>query len=199
MAAAVSVSVLLLLAASRNSAIWEVIGGGIGTDYVSVAAHVGRFLTRLPDAVLVLDLTGVGLPIRYIFVAVGVVPVGIVITGGGSVKFFGSNIIHVPKLHLIFQLQSLLIRPANWPTHAYHADLGNAVCVRVSSPPLPRQPPTRLDPGFGADGGSGFGVGSGFSMIAHTGCREGDKGHRSAANSRRASSLRIRVSASEAG
>jgi hypothetical protein len=80
----------------------------LGTSYVAVVAHVQRVLQRVPRAELVIDLTGVGVPVRNIFLSEGLSPTGIVITGGGEVKQHGSGIIHCPKLTLISRLQVLL-------------------------------------------------------------------------------------------
>src|SRR5579864_8490831 len=81
----------------------------LGTTYPGVIAHTKRLLTRPPlhRAELVIDYTGVGRPVFDMFLASGLSPIGVSITGGDAVSNEGL-VWHVAKIVLVSQLQALL-------------------------------------------------------------------------------------------
>jgi hypothetical protein len=80
----------------------------LGTSYVGIVSHVARLLHRLPARTeLAIDFTGVGRPVADMFVAAGLSPILVLITGGTTETHDGAGI-GVPKLSLISRLQALL-------------------------------------------------------------------------------------------
>jgi hypothetical protein len=83
------------------------------TAYPAVIAHVARLLSAPPlrgNCDLVIDHTGVGRPIFDMFVAAGLSPVGITITGGQDNETRapgGGGVWRVSKLVLVSRLQAL--------------------------------------------------------------------------------------------
>lgn len=82
----------------------------LGTSYVAVVASVAELLARPPlwgCTQLVLDATGVGKPVRDMFVARGLRPRAITIHGGDAVSHDGAGF-RVPKRDLVQVVQVLL-------------------------------------------------------------------------------------------
>jgi hypothetical protein len=79
----------------------------LGLPYPAIVAHVGRLLTKVPNAELAIDMSGVGRPVFDLFQYGGIYPIGVTITAGTAVKREG-RIASVPKLHLVSRLQVLL-------------------------------------------------------------------------------------------
>jgi hypothetical protein len=78
------------------------------TPYPAVVGLVGQILGRLPSGTeLVVDYTGVGRPVFDMFAFSGIVPVGVLITGGAAVSWEG-GIASVPKIVLVSRLTVLL-------------------------------------------------------------------------------------------
>jgi hypothetical protein len=80
----------------------------LGVSYPTIVNHVAGLLAKVPGAELVLDVTGVGAPVRDLFVHAGISPIGVVITAGTSENHENWPIVSVPKLILISRLQALL-------------------------------------------------------------------------------------------
>ena len=82
----------------------------LGTSFVDVVTRVNSLMTAAPlygRTVLVLDATGVGLPVLDQFRHSGATPVAVSITGGTSVSRDG-EFFHVPKRELIRSFVGLL-------------------------------------------------------------------------------------------
>jgi hypothetical protein len=78
------------------------------TPYPAIVAYVGQMLGKLSRGTeLVIDYTGVGRPIFDMFTFSGIVPIGVLITGGASVNWDG-QIVSVPKIVLVSRLTVLL-------------------------------------------------------------------------------------------
>jgi hypothetical protein len=81
----------------------------LGTSYPAVVAHVAQLLGRLPAGTeLVVDATGCGRPVVDMFIAAGLSPVGVLITGGTAETYEGGIYYGVPKIVLVSRLQCLL-------------------------------------------------------------------------------------------
>jgi hypothetical protein len=82
----------------------------LGTPYPTQIQHVANLLGREPltDATLVIDFTGVGRPVFDMFDRAGLRPHGVLITAGNEVSQQSARIFHVPKQHLISQLEARL-------------------------------------------------------------------------------------------
>jgi len=79
----------------------------LGTSYPKIIERVNELLYRPPllgNSFLVVDQTGVGRAVVDMFIAAGVKPIPITITGGTTVSF-NVNEYHVPKRDLIVTLQ----------------------------------------------------------------------------------------------
>jgi hypothetical protein len=82
----------------------------LGTRYPVIVEDVARLIAAQPhraQTALVIDRTGVGAPVYDLFVAAGLDPIGINITGGDQVHQDG-NLYRVPKRDLVGSVQSLL-------------------------------------------------------------------------------------------
>jgi hypothetical protein len=82
----------------------------LGTRYPVIVEDVARLIAAQPhrtETALVIDRTGVGAPVYDLFVAAGLDPIGINITGGDMVHQDG-NLYRVPKRDLVGSVQSLL-------------------------------------------------------------------------------------------
>jgi hypothetical protein len=82
----------------------------LGTSFVDVVARVGMLMAAAPlygRSTLVLDATGVGVPVLDQFKHGGATPVAVSITGGTSVSR-AEDFFHVPKRELIRGFASLL-------------------------------------------------------------------------------------------
>ena len=78
----------------------------LGTSYPAIVQYAARLLTTAPlqdAATLIVDYTGGGRPTFDMFVAAGLAPVGITITGGDAVVRDGA-VYRVPKRDLISAL-----------------------------------------------------------------------------------------------
>jgi hypothetical protein len=58
----------------------------LGLPYPAIVAHVGRLLTKVPNAELAIDMSGVGRPVFDLFQYGGIYPIGVTITAGTAVK-----------------------------------------------------------------------------------------------------------------
>jgi len=82
----------------------------LGTPYPAIVEDVTRLCERQPhrkQTALVIDKTGVGAPVFDLFVAAGLAPIGITITGGDTVIAVEGGF-RVPKRDLVGVVQSLL-------------------------------------------------------------------------------------------
>ena len=82
----------------------------LGTSYPSIVADVRQWVLgqlHAEHTALVIDKTGVGRPIFDLFIAAGLKPIGVSITGGDQVKHDGDSV-SVPKRDLIGAVQSVL-------------------------------------------------------------------------------------------
>ncbi len=81
----------------------------LGTTYPAVVTHVKELMEKDPlrgHVLLVVDATGVGLPVIDLLNEEGLSPIGITITGGHKAEWGGYNY-HVPKRDLVTNLQVL--------------------------------------------------------------------------------------------
>lgn len=82
----------------------------LGTSFVDVVARVKSLMMAAPlygSTALILDATGVGLPVLDLFKSAGTVPIAMSITGGTSISRDG-DFFHVPKRELIRSFVALL-------------------------------------------------------------------------------------------
>ena len=111
------------------------------TPYPEIVRHIAELMARPPLAdskpQLVLDLTGVGAPLFDMFVAAGLKPLGIVITGAfvDSVQWVTESRVHVSK--------QLLISTVDARLHAaelrFSAQLAEAAAMRAELQNFRRQ------------------------------------------------------------
>ncbi|TDI90091.1 MAG: hypothetical protein E2O72_05005 [Candidatus Dadabacteria bacterium] len=81
----------------------------LGTTYPAVVTHVKELMEKEPlrgHVLLVVDATGVGLPVIDLLDQEGLRPIGITITGGTEATYVGRGY-HVPKRDLVVTLQVL--------------------------------------------------------------------------------------------
>jgi len=81
----------------------------LGTTYPAVVTHVKELMEKEPlrgHVLLVVDATGVGLPVLDLLDQEGLRPIGITITGGTEATYVGRGY-HVPKRDLVTNLQVL--------------------------------------------------------------------------------------------
>ena len=81
----------------------------LGTTYPAVVTHVKELMEKDPlkgRVLLVVDATGVGLPVIDLLKQEGLRPIGITITGGTEATRVGGGY-HVPKRDLVINLQVL--------------------------------------------------------------------------------------------
>ena len=81
----------------------------LGTTYPDVVTHVKELMEKDPlrgHVLLVVDATGVGLPVIDLLKQEGLRPIGITITGGTEATRVGGGY-HVPKRDLVINLQVL--------------------------------------------------------------------------------------------
>jgi len=81
----------------------------LGTTYPAVVTHVKELMEKDPlrgRVLLVVDATGVGLPVIDLLKKEGLRPIGITITGGTEATRVGGGY-HVPKRDLVINLQVL--------------------------------------------------------------------------------------------
>lgn len=80
----------------------------LGTSYPAIVEDVARLVRaqRTPTQ-LIIDRTGCGAPVFDLFVAAGLDPIGVMITGGDQVHQDG-NVYRIPKRDLVGVVQSLL-------------------------------------------------------------------------------------------
>jgi hypothetical protein len=81
----------------------------LGTSYVAIVHYVARLLAKLPPKTeLAIDFTGVGRPVADLFLAAGLAPTLVLITGGTGGEAHDGGVVSVPKLALISRVQALL-------------------------------------------------------------------------------------------
>jgi hypothetical protein len=84
----------------------------LGTDYPAVARHIAELLKRPPlkhaGYELIIDATGVGLPVVQILEEKGLRPIKVMITAGAEQLNAGGNLWHVAKSILISHLDAAL-------------------------------------------------------------------------------------------
>ena len=99
----------------------------LGTPYPAITAAVAGMLSSSQlrgRAALLVDQTGVGLPVVHDMRKAGLAPQGIVITAGNEVATGQDGSVHVPKAHLVSAVQILLgYGRLKWSAALDHADL----------------------------------------------------------------------------